>query len=115
VRNVEISLGARHCHVSKAAFFFELSAIGGRARVWKETFFKSNDEHERKLESLRCVYGHERDGRVALVLVLIGNERGVIDKLAQSFDPLIVIIDSGVNEFLQVLESTLGFIRTLAT
>src|SRR6185369_12065262 len=31
VRHIEISLGARHCNVSKAAFFFELSAIGGRA------------------------------------------------------------------------------------
>ena len=52
---------------------------------------------------------HQRHWRIAFVIVLIGNERGVIDKLAQSFNALIVVIDGGINEFLQVFETAFGF------
>ena len=75
----------------------------------EQTVFETDDEDERKLETLRRVDRHQRYRRVALVVVLIGNERGMIDKLAQSFNALIVVIDGGVHEFLQVFETAFGF------
>src|SRR6185503_7126885 len=81
----------------------------------KQTIFESNDEHQRKLESLSRVHGHESHRRVTFVIVLIRNECRVIDKLAQSFDSLFVVVDRRVDEFLKVLESSLGFVSALRT
>ena len=56
------------------------------------------------------MHSHQRDWRVAFVLVLIGNECGVVDKLTQSFDTLIVVINGSVDEFLQVFQPAFRFV-----
>ena len=42
--------------------------------------------------------GHQRHGRVALVLVRIGNERGVVYEVAQALAFLLVVIDRRIDE-----------------
>ena len=39
----------------------------------------------------------------------------MIDELAQSFDPLIVVIDRRIDQFLKVLQTVLGFVSLFAT
>ena len=79
--------------------------------MWKQAFFKSNDKHEWELETFRRVYCHERDGRVAFVVVLIGDECRMVDELTQSFDALFVVVNrhhSGDVVTLQDAQDVLG-------
>src|ERR1043166_7339442 len=77
----------------------------------KQSLLESNNEHEWKLKSLSRVRGQQRDRCVAFVIVLIGNERGVIDKLSQSFITRLVIVHRRVDELLEVLKTPFRFIR----
>src|SRR5688500_6656958 len=81
----------------------------------EQAVFETDDKHERKLQTLRRVDRHQRYGRVAFVIVLIGNERRVIDKLTQSIDALVVVINRGVYQFLQVFEPSFGFFSLLGS
>jgi len=38
----------------------------------------------------------------------------VINKLAQAFDALLVVVDGSVNEFLQIFQARFGFVGFLA-
>src|SRR5258706_15485634 len=80
----------------------------------KEAVFETSDKHERKLEYLGGVSGHQGHGRVAFVLIGVGNKCGVIDELAQAVNALLVVVDSSVDQFLQVLQTCFGFVGLFA-
>ena len=80
----------------------------------EQSIFETDDKDERKLETLGGVRGHQGDGRVAFVLIGVGNQRGVIDELAQAFDALLVVVDGSVDQFLQVLQTRFGFVSLFA-
>ena len=80
----------------------------------KQPVFETCDKHEWKLETLGRVSGHQGDGCVAFVLIGVGNKCGVIDKLAQTVDALLVVVDRSVHQFLQVFQTCFGFVSLFA-
>src|SRR6185369_923247 len=82
--------------------------------MWKQSVFESNNEDYRKLQTLGGMCGHERHRRIALVVVLVGNECRVVDEFAESFNALFIVIDGGIDQLLQVLETPFSLIRSLA-
>src|SRR6185369_2723104 len=76
----------------------------------KETVLESDNEHERKLKAFGGVGGHQSDWSVSFILIGIRNESGVIYKLAQPFDALFIVIDGGIDEFLQIFQTRFGLV-----
>src|ERR1043165_2222321 len=83
--------------------------------MWKQIFFEADDEDKRKLKSLRGVHCHQRDGHITAILVSVGGERGSIYEITKSATFLMVVVYSGINEFLKVLYPTLGLIRIFSS
>src|SRR5208283_4729518 len=76
----------------------------------KQSFFHPGEHHQRKLQSLGGVQGHERDLSMLIVLVGIADECGMIKKLIERL-AAITRIHGGVYEFAQVLDTRIGFGR----
>jgi hypothetical protein len=57
--------------------------------------------------------GHQGDGHISFVLIGIGYQCGMIDEVTQAFRTLLVIINSGVDQFLEILQPTFRFIVVL--
>jgi len=101
-------MGARHAHIAEAAFLFELLRIGERARVGKQSFFKSSEKNERKLQSFGGMQRHERDTGVGVVLIGVRRQCRVVKELGQGFTADFGIV-GGIGQFLQVFNAAEGF------
>ena len=66
VRQVEPLAGARDRHVRETALLLEPRRVEHRVRVREDRLLESGDEHDRVLEALGGVHGHERDVLLAL-------------------------------------------------
>src|SRR5215469_2111978 len=53
--------GAGHSDVAKAALFLDVVRLKEGARMGKQAFFQPSEKHQRKLQALGGVQGHERD------------------------------------------------------
>src|SRR4051812_23624315 len=79
----------------------------------KHTILQSDEKHYRKLETLCHVNSHQRNRRAAVVPVCVRYQSGVVDKIPEAVLLLLVIVDGGVDELLEVLKPRLCLIRSL--
>ena len=70
---------SRYGHIEEAALLLDATFLDGHLRR-KEIFLQTDDKDGTKLQSLGSMNGHERDGRLALfvVLVLVGEQGNVL-------------------------------------
>ena len=84
----------------------------------KEPLLEADDEHDRKLEPLRRVQGHEPDAGVLGALFLVGfrQQRQPIDEAVQGrFRIADLVVARRRDELHQVVETPVGLLRVLVT
>src|SRR5690606_15381606 len=64
VHQVELLLRARDAHVEETPLLLELLQVARGAAVGDQVLLEADEEHDRELEALGVVQGHERDGVV---------------------------------------------------
>ncbi len=79
-----------------------------RAAVREQAFFQARDEHDRKLQSLGVVHGQQRNGGALVGRIGVGDQGGVIQKIAQGFAAL-GGIGGGVQQFVEVRQACARF------
>ncbi len=67
--------------VGESPLLLQLLRIVQRTRVWEDAFFEPDDEHDRKLETLRRVHRHQRHMISIIKIVGVGDERHLLEKL----------------------------------
>src|SRR5262249_46809405 len=103
-------LGAGHADVAEAALFFEQIGFIDRAAVREQAVLQAGEKYQRELEALGIVQRHQRDRRLFVVGVSVGDERGVIEEVADRFAAL-GGFGGGVEQFIQILDARFGFGR----
>ena len=84
VRQVQPALGAGDPDVGEPSFLLELLLVVERPAVREQALLEAGDEHDRELEALGGMEGDERDRvGVALVRILVGDERGLLEQPVQ--------------------------------
>ena len=96
--------GAGHADVAEAAFFFDVFRDEHGAGMRKKSFFEAAEEDQGKLQSLGGVQAHQRDLGAGVVVVGVGDERGVVQEFVQSFGA-VARVHGGVDQFAQVLDA----------
>ena len=94
IRKVQFLHGAGHADVTQPAFL--LQTAGGlfdRTLVWKQPVLHAGDEHQRELQALGRVQGHQLHAVVpAFALGLAGLQRRVAEKGLQLAEPRIGVL-----------------------
>ena len=81
VRQEQPPLRPRDPDVGEPALLLELLLVVERPAVREQALLEAGDEHDRELEALRRVERDQRDRvGVALVRVLVGDERGLLEQ-----------------------------------
>ena len=76
----------------------------------EQSFFQASEEDQRKLQALGRVQGHQRDLGALVVSIGIADQRGVVEKLIESF-AAVARIHGGVHQFAQILHAGVGLRR----
>src|SRR5690606_5801345 len=112
MRDVEYLLGTRDRYIRKAAFFFEFLEIVLRTRMRKYTIFEANEKDDRKLEALCHMDGHDGNSGRTIIFVRIRRQSGVVDEFPKPVSFLLIVINGGVDQFFQILETRGSFVRS---
>ncbi len=76
----------------------------------KQSFFQPAEKDQRKLQPLGRMQAHQRDLRTLVVIVGVGNQRGMVEKLIQGLRS-VARIRGGIDQFAQVLNARISLRR----
>ena len=79
-RDVEPLLGAGHADVREPALLLELGLVAERPGVREDAVLEAGQEHDRELQALGGVQGHQRDHPGVVALGSVGDLVGVGDQ-----------------------------------
>ena len=110
----------RDRHIQQSPFFFDLKRLDRELRG-EQVLFESDDEHHGKLQTLRCMHGHQRHALfgVLQVLVLIGLQTHLAQKIRDGrivdafVHTLIDELMNSVQQLLHVLRTVDSFLRAV--
>src|ERR1043166_9526462 len=96
--------GASHADITKAALFLNIFRDEHCARVREESLLQPAEKHKRKLQTLGGMQAHQRDLGPRVIVVRIGNQGRMIEKLVQRFGT-VARIHGGIDKFAQILDA----------
>jgi hypothetical protein len=109
VGEVEPLLGPGDADIGEAALLFHLVGLAEGPDVREDPVLQADAEHDRELESLGRVEGHEHDRRVVLgELVGVGHQADLFEELVDRSRTA-----GHPDQFLEVLDPAFGLDRTL--
>ena len=102
--------GAGHADVAETALFFDVVGLEHGARVREQALLEAAKENERELQALCRVQAHQRDLGALVVVVGIGNEGSMVEKLIKRF-AAVARVGSGIDQLAQVFDARESFGR----
>ncbi len=102
--------GARHAHIAKPPLFFDVIRLQKSSRVREQPFFQAAEKYQGELQPLGRVQRHQGNLGSLVVSVGVADQRGMVEKLVQSFTT-IAGIHGRVDQFAQVLDARVSLGR----